>query len=129
MIGKFCTHVNRKYSMGLNLSCVVLVFVCCIIGDMAKKEKKKTRKKKTDTGLKTRLIFETEDEELLEDESVDEEFGAGEILLDKESMRIIYNALKEYAPTEKEEHVHGILLEEFEETLVVEYGEPYPDVN
>lgn len=100
----------------------------CIIGSMAKKGKGQT-KKKTDTGLKTRLVFEAEDEELSEDDSVDEGFDEGGIILDKESVKIIYNALKEYTPTEKEEHMHGILLEELEETLVVEYGEPYPDTN
>ncbi len=106
-----------------------MVFVSCIIGDMVKKGKKKKRGKNIDTSLKMRLIFETEDEELSEDDGVDEDVDAGGIMLDKESVKIIYNALRGYTPTEKEEHVHGILLEQFEETLVVEYGEPYPDVN
>jgi hypothetical protein len=49
--------------------------------------------------------------------------------LDKESIQIIYNALHEYKPTEGEVHLHSVLLEEFEEILVVDYNEPYPDAN
>lgn len=51
------------------------------------------------------------------------------IYLDKESIQIIYNALHEYKPTESEEHLHSLLLEEFEELLVVDYNEPYPKAN
>ena len=32
-------------------------------------------------------------------------------------------------PTEDEEHLHSVLLEEFEEILVVDYNEVYMDVN
>jgi hypothetical protein len=51
------------------------------------------------------------------------------MFLDKEEVQIIYNALREYKPTEKEEHLHSVLLEEFEEILVADYNEPYPDAN
>ena len=59
------------------------------------------------------------------------EYGDAEsgMLLDRESVRLIYNALRAYKPTRKEYHVHAIELERFEEVLVVEYGEPYPDAN
>jgi hypothetical protein len=73
-----------------------------------KKAKKKLKK--------TKLIVKTDEDE-------------GGVFLDKEEIQIIYNALRSYKPTEDEEHLHSILLEEFEEILVVDYGEPYPDAN
>ena len=63
----------------------------------------------------------SENEEENEDESG--------MYLDKESIQIIFNALREYKPTEDEEHLLSVLLEEFEEILVVDYNEPYPDIN
>ncbi len=79
---------------------------------------KKPKKKLTKTKKirKTKLIVETDEDE-------------GGKFLDKEEVHIIYNALREYKPTEKEEHLHCVLLEEFEEILVVDYNEPYPDAN
>jgi hypothetical protein len=53
----------------------------------------------------------------------------GGMFLDKESIQLIYNALSTYKPTENEEHLLSVLLEEFEEILVVDYNEPYPDAN
>jgi hypothetical protein len=53
----------------------------------------------------------------------------GRKFLDKEEVHIIYNALHKYRPTESEEHLHSLLLEEFEEILVVDYNEPYPEAN
>jgi hypothetical protein len=47
----------------------------------------------------------------------------GGIFLDKEDIRLIYKALRNYNPTEKEEHLHGILVKEFEELLATEYIE------
>ncbi len=49
--------------------------------------------------------------------------GRGGMFLEKEDIQLIYNALSRYKPTEKEEHLHGILLEEFEEILVCDYQE------
>jgi hypothetical protein len=66
---------------------------------------------------------------LSSEEDNDEVFDESGMYLDKESIQIIYNALHEYKPTEDEEHLHSILIEEFEEILVVDYNEPYPDVN
>jgi hypothetical protein len=79
---------------------------------------KKLKKKLTKTKKvrKTKLIVETDEDE-------------GGMFLDKEEVQIIYNALREYKPTEKEEHLHSVLLEEFEEILVVDYNEPYPEAN
>jgi len=51
------------------------------------------------------------------------------LFLEKEEVQLIYNALSTYKPTEDEEHLLSVLLEEFEEILVVDYNEPYPDVN
>jgi hypothetical protein len=87
----------------------------------AKQHKKKTGKTKK-IG-QTKIILVPTDDIPSEDE-----YESG-MFLDKEEVHIIYNALREYKPTEKEEHLHGILLEEFEEILVVDYNEPYPDAN
>ena len=45
----------------------------------------------------------------------------GGIILEKDDLQLIYKALSKYTPTEKEEHLHRILLEEFEELLEVDY--------
>ena len=62
--------------------------------------------------------------ELFEDEDMDEETGG--MYLHKEDIRLLYNALKEYKPIGEENTLHGVLLEEFEELLVVDYGEKLP---
>jgi hypothetical protein len=51
------------------------------------------------------------------------EEAEGGILLEKEDIQLIYKALRYYNPTEKEAHLHGILVEEFEELLATEYIE------
>jgi hypothetical protein len=56
-----------------------------------------------------------------EDNKSDE--AEGGIFLTKDDIRLIYKALRYYSPTEKEAHVHGILVEEFEELLATEYIE------
>ncbi len=90
----------------------------------AKKPKKKH--KKTKKGMQTKIILVPTDERASEDKENEYEGG---MFLDKESIQLIYNALHEYKPTENEEHLLSELLEEFEEILVVDYNEPYPDVN
>jgi hypothetical protein len=85
----------------------------------AKKHKKKTGKTKV-------ILVQADD---ISSEENREEFDEGGMFLDKESIQIIFNALREYKPTEDEEHLLSVLLEEFEEILVVDYKEPYPDVN
>jgi hypothetical protein len=47
----------------------------------------------------------------------------GGILLEKEDIQLPYKALRSYTPTEKEKQLHGILVEEFEELLTIEYIE------
>jgi hypothetical protein len=87
-----------------------------------------TKKHKKKTG-KTKIILVSADEIASEEKGSEEEFDEGGMFLDKESIQIIYNALHKYKPTESEEHLHSLLLEEFEELLVVDYNEPYPDIN
>jgi hypothetical protein len=86
----------------------------------AKKHRKKTGK--------TKIILALGDDVPSEEDN-DEEFDEGGMFLDKESIQIIYNALHKYKPTEDEVHLHSVMLEEFEEILVVDYKEPYPEVN
>ena len=88
------------------------------------KGKKKT--KKTKKGMQTKIIPVPADKGALEDKENEYEGG---MFLDKESVQLIYNALHEYKPTNKEEHLLSVLLEEFEEILVVDYNEPSPEVN
>jgi hypothetical protein len=90
------------------------------------KIQEKTRENKKIGQIKVILV---QAGDMSSEEDRDEEFDEGRMYLDKESIQLIFNALREYKPTEDEEHLHGILLEEFEEILVVDYNEPYPDVN
>jgi hypothetical protein len=89
---------------------------------MSKPKKKKSKKTKEP---KTKLILS--DEDIPEDDEAEEDEGG--VYLEKEDVRLIYNALKEYKPTKEEEMLYEIWLEEFEEMLVVDYGEPFPDAN
>jgi hypothetical protein len=89
------------------------------------KGKKKT--KKTKKGMETKIILVPADD-ISSEEDNDEESDESGMYLDKESIQIIYNALHKYQPTEDEVHLHCVMLEEFEEILVVDYKEPYPDV-
>ncbi len=66
-------------------------------------------------------------EVILENENSDKELAENGICLQEEDVKIIYNALAAYKPTEDEEHLHSLLLEEFKEILVVDYNES-PDV-
>jgi hypothetical protein len=88
------------------------------------KQKKKKRDKKTKS-LSIRLLLP--DEEMPEDDEIDEDERG--VHLDKEDVEILYNALKHYKPTAQEEHLHSILLEEFDEILVVDFGKPFSDAN
>jgi hypothetical protein len=91
---------------------------------MASAKKKKHKKTKKD--VQTKIILVPTDEKASEEKENEDEGG---MFLDKESIQLIYNALSTYKPTEKEEQLHSVLLEEFEEILVVDYNEPYPEVN
>jgi hypothetical protein len=104
---------------------------------MGKKKKWNKRKNQIRTGKlpkdeKTQILLMPSDDnsaasEFFEDEDLDEE--AGGMYLHKEDIRLIYNALHEYTPSEEEAVLHSTLIEEFEEILVVDYGEPFPDAN
>jgi len=86
-----------------------------------KKKKKKTKKK---NAIKVILMNdENKAEEKDLDEDDEEESG---MYLNKEDALLIYNALKEYKPTEDEDVLHSTLFEEFEEILVVNYSVKLP---
>jgi hypothetical protein len=88
------------------------------------KKKKKARKAPA-----TQVILMPDDDPDAKEEDSDEEVEDDDesgIYLDKESIQIIYNALKEYKPAAKEEHVYSVLFEQFEEMLVVDYGVRLP---
>jgi hypothetical protein len=88
--------------------------------------KRKKKNKKTKRSMRTKIILVPVDEGASEDEGDEDEGGT---FLEKEDIQLIYNALSRYKPTEDEEHLHGVLLEQLEEILVVDYNEVYPDVN
>jgi hypothetical protein len=94
-----------------------------------KKKPKKTKKTKKAVGTKISIVPEDDISSEEKDSKHEEDEDEGGMFLDKESIQVIFNALREYKPTEDEEHLHSVLLEEFEEILVVDYKEPYPDVN
>jgi len=78
-------------------------------------KKKKKKKGKKQNAIK--VILST-NEETAEDED-DEEGG---MYLEKEDVLVIYKALKNYKPVnDDEEMVYEMLLEQFEESLVVDY--------
>jgi hypothetical protein len=85
---------------------------------MAKKKKKKAKKENA-----IKVILSTDEETAGEEEDIDEDddYDSG-MYLEKEDVQLIYNALKEYKPVGEENNLHGVLLEEFEELLVVDYG-------
>jgi hypothetical protein len=92
------------------------------------KPKKNRRQKKAKKDVKKVILMgNDEDDVVSEGEEVDEEESG--MFLEKEDIQIIYNALSKYKPPEKEEQRYELLLEEFEEILVVDYNEPYPDIN
>jgi hypothetical protein len=91
--------------------------------------KRKKKNKKTKRDMRTKIILVSVDEGASEEKDGEEEFDESGMFLDKESVQLIYNALSTYKPTDREEHLHSVLLEEFEEILVVDYNEPFPDAN
>jgi molybdopterin biosynthesis enzyme MoaB len=86
-----------------------------------KKKKKNKKKAKKKNAIKIILPSdeETEDEE-------DDESG---MYLEKEDMLLLYKALKNYKPVnDDEEMTHEMLVEQFEEVLVVDYKVKLPGV-
>jgi hypothetical protein len=98
-----------------------------IIANMGKRRKKAARAK-TEKERKFKLIFDTPADGDTEDEDIYEVADSG-MFLGTDDVQLIYNALREYTPTEEEQHLHSVLLEQLEETLVVNYGESYPNAN
>ena len=88
---------------------------------MAKKKKKKAKKKNAIKVILMNDVNTAKEEDLDEDD--EEESG---MYLDKEDVLVIYNALKEYKPTEDEDVLHSTLFEQFEQMLVVNYGVRLP---
>lgn len=86
---------------------------------------KKQRHKKAKE-MKTKMLLVSDNEGVPEDEGDEDESG---MFLEKEDVKLIHKVLSAYKPTEDEEHLHSVLLEQFEEVLVVDYNEPYPDGN
>jgi hypothetical protein len=92
-------------------------------------QKKKKLKKKAHKKQATKLILST-DEEIDEEEDLDEdEEDAGGIYLEKEDVLVLYKALKHYKPVnDDEEMTHEMLVEQFEEILIVDYKVKLPGV-
>jgi hypothetical protein len=90
-------------------------------------QKKKKLKKKADKKQAKKIILST-DEEIDEEEDLDEdEEDAGGIYLEKEDVLVLYKALKNYKPgTDEEEMTHEMLVDQFEETLIVDYKVKLP---
>ena len=91
------------------------------------KQIKRVKSKKAKKVEGTKVILMPQDEISAEEEEEDE---SGGMYLGKADIQLIYNALREYKPSDEDEEVlHSTLLEGFEEILVVDYQEPFPDVN
>jgi hypothetical protein len=91
-------------------------------------QKKKKLKKRADKKQATKIILST-DEETDEAEDLDEEDDEAGMYLEKDDMLLIYKALKNYKPVnDDEEMTHEMLIEQFEETLVIDYKVKLPGV-
>jgi hypothetical protein len=92
-------------------------------------QKKQKQKNKADKKNTTKIILST-DEETDEAEDLDEdEDDKGGMHLEKEDMLVLYKALKNYKPgNDDEEMVYEMLVEQFEEILVVDYKVKLPGV-
>ena len=91
-------------------------------------QKKKKLKKKADKKQATKVILST-DENTEDAEDLDEDEDGGGIYLEKDDVLLLYNALKNYKPgTDDEEMTHEMLVEQFEEILIVDYKVKLPGV-
>ena len=87
------------------------------------------KEKKVEKDMKMKLIFMPGNEvSEKEEEEDDEEFESGGMYLEKEDVLLIYTAMKNYKPAKDEENLYYVLLESFEEILVVDYHVKLPDV-
>ena len=90
-------------------------------------QKNNKLKKKADKKQATKVILSTDEEDLDEEDMDDEDEDAGGIYLEKEDVLVLYKALKNYKPgTDEEEMTHEMLVEQFEETLIVDYKVKLP---
>jgi len=87
---------------------------------------KNKKRKKIENGMRTKIIPVLADNLSSEEEGDEDEGG---VFLEKEDIQIIYNSLRGYKPTEEELQRYELLLESFEEILVVDYITPSPDTN
>jgi hypothetical protein len=87
---------------------------------------RKKQPKKAASRMRTRLILPGEEMPELDEDAEDD---AGGMFLEKEDVRLICHALRNYKPAENEVALQSALLEEFEEILVVDYDEIPPEVN
>jgi hypothetical protein len=90
---------------------------------MAKQKKKKTKKANKKNAIK--IILST-DEETDEEDTDDEDEDEGSMYFEKEDVLLIYNALKNYKPTEDEQALYETWLEMFEEILLVDFKVKLP---
>src|SRR5262245_49765109 len=94
---------------------------------LKKKKKKKKAKKKNAIKIIPMTDEDTAEEEDLDEEDMDED--ADGIYFEKEDVLVIYKALKNYKPTgDDEEMTYEMLLEQFEEILIVDYKVKLPGV-
>jgi|SoiMetStandDraft_2_1073263.scaffolds.fasta_scaffold175816_2 hypothetical protein len=92
-------------------------------------QKKKKLKKKADKKNTTKLILSTDEEIDAEENRDEDDEDAGGIYLEKEDVLVLYKALKHYKPgTDEEEMTHEMLVEQFEEILIVDYKVKLPGV-
>jgi hypothetical protein len=86
--------------------------------------KKKTKKKNA-----TNVILSTDEETDADEEDIDEEEDESGMYLEKDDLLVIYKALKNYTPVnEDEEMTYELLVEQFEEILIVDYKVKLPGV-
>ena len=84
---------------------------------MAKKKKKKAKKKNA-----IKVILSTDEETAADEEDIDNEEDESGMYLEKDDVLLIYKALKNYQPgTEDKEMTYELLVEQFEEILIVDY--------
>jgi hypothetical protein len=95
-----------------------------------KKKKKKDKKKKAKKQNTTKVILSTDEETDEDEEDIDdEEDDQSGMYLEKEDMLLIYKALKNYKPAgDDEEMTYELLVEQFEEILIVDYKVKLPGV-
>ena len=92
------------------------------------KQRKSLKEKRVEKDVKMKLIFMPEDELSEKEEEDGEEFESGGMYLEKEDVLMIYTAMKHYKPSQEEENLYYVLLESFEEILVVDYHVKLPDM-